>query len=88
MEPDIENGDQDIQDDQASGIEEHSWEAQFGDIHEGIGIEIRQTSADEDDNEIDDGVDQPDGDLLKANGEGAFIEVPVDNHCDGDYGMQ
>jgi len=68
VEPDIENGDQDIQDDQASGIEEHSWEAQFGDIH--------------------DGVDQPDGDLLKANGEGAFIEVPVDNHCDGDYGMQ
>lgn len=88
VKPDIEDGKQDIQDNQACSDEQHSEEAQGGDVHEGIRIKTRKVSADEDEDEIDQGVEQPGADLLKTYGEGAFVEVPVNNDCDGDDGMQ
>jgi len=88
VEPDIQDREYDIEDDQASAVDEYSCEAQCSDAHEGVGIEIRKAATDEDDDEVDQWVDQPDADLLKAYGEGAFVEVPEKNDDDGDDGMQ
>jgi len=88
VEPDIQDAKQDIQDNQACSDEQYSEETQGGDVHEGIRIKTRKVSADEDEDEIDQGVEQPGADLLKTYGEGAFVEVPVNNDCHGDDGMQ